>query len=73
MKTKYLKLTKEQRGRGVCFSSLLGGTIHEITDEEYRDNPVKAEEKEERLRDVSFFKGWGEDTDGGTVHEIRTK
>ena len=72
MKTKYLKLTKEQRGRGVRFSSLLGGTIHEITDEEYRDNPVKAEEKEERLRDVSFFERWGADLGGEMVHEIRT-
>ena len=69
MKTKYLKLTKEQRGRGVCFSSQLGSlTIHEIMNEEYDNDPIKAEKKKEkRLKHVDSFK------DSPFVHTIRTK
>jgi hypothetical protein len=73
MKKKYLKLTKEQKERGVAFSSEIDGVRHEITDKEYYDNPVEAEEKEARLRDDSFFRGWGKDENGEMIHEIRTK
>jgi len=77
MKKKHLKLTKEQKNRGIAFSSKFTGTEnpirHEITDREYFDNPTKAEEKEERLRDDSFFRNWGEDSTGEIIHEIRTK
>jgi len=75
MRKKYLKLTREQKERGVQFSSEFVGVNnpirHEITMEEYRDNPQEAEEKEKRLLDDSFFKGWGEDSEGGVIHEIR--
>ena len=57
MKTAYLKLTKEQRERGVVFSSQLfpGGTLHEITRDEWREDEEAARAKEARLRDVRFF------------------
>jgi len=72
MKTKYLSLTKEQKGRGVVFSSTLNNGIeHEITKEEFEKNVHKATEKMNRLKDVSFFKGWGGDIDGKAVHVIR--
>lgn len=54
----YRKLTKEQRERGVAFSSCLSpcryetGTIHEVK----RDDP-EMEEKERRLKDDKFFNG----------------
>jgi hypothetical protein len=79
MRTKYLKLTKEQKARGVYFSSelVVNGerTIrHEIINEDYYNNDWKeATEKEARLRDVSFFKNWGHDSDNEVVHEIRTR
>lgn len=61
----YKKLTVEQKNRGVCFSSTLsnfateqeGDRTHEITHEEYKDNPSEAEAKEKRLRDSNFFNG----------------
>lgn len=74
---KYLKITKEQRERGVVFSSeFVGGDNpirHEITMQEFRDNPCEAEAKEARLRDDSFFRNWGRDEGGDIIHEIRTK
>ena len=52
MTKKYLKLTKEQKERGVIFSSELigGGQIHEVlgTDEDI-------EKTIERLKDDKFF------------------
>ncbi len=54
----YRKLTKEQRERGIVFSSCLSlcryetGTIHEVK----RDDPER-EEKERRLKDDKFFNG----------------
>lgn len=61
----YRKLTKEQRERGVYFSSTLSNyrtetasdKVHEITHEEYRENASECEKKEARLRNSSFFDG----------------
>tara|TARA_R100000781_G_scaffold29702_2_gene21793 strand:+ start:331 stop:561 length:231 start_codon:yes stop_codon:yes gene_type:complete len=59
----YLKLLKEQKERGIYFSSTLSPyrfessdtTRHEITNKEYQEDYNKAEEKESRLKDDSFF------------------
>ena len=69
MKNKYLKLTKDQKERGVIFSSQLkdstgkfaNGVIHEVF-----SNDENKDEKISRLSDSSFFKGspWN-------VNEIR--
>lgn len=52
MKKKYLKLTKDQKDRGVIFSSELvgGGTVHEV----FSDDEDK-EKKIDRLLDDKFF------------------
>ena len=52
MKKKYLKLTKEQKERGVIFSSeLIGGKgIHEVF-----ETDKDAEETIKNLKDDSFF------------------
>ena len=63
MKKIYLPLLKEQKKRGVYFSStlspyrfeILDTTRHEITTKQYQDNYKEAEEKEERLKKDSFF------------------
>ena len=63
MKKKYLKLTKEQKERGVIFSSALiqkgvydiDIKLHEITLEEWQENESKAREKMERLKNDKFF------------------
>ena len=63
MKKIYLPLLKEQKKRGVYFSSTLSPhrfesldtTRHEITNKEYKGNYKEAEEKERRLKDDSFF------------------
>jgi|TARA_Y100000015_G_C2393588_1_gene91512 hypothetical protein len=63
MKKIYLPLLKEQKQRGVYFSSTLSPhrfessetTRHEITNKEYKEDYKKAEEKERRLKDDSFF------------------
>lgn len=73
---KYLKITKEQEARGVVFSSEFIGNDcpirHEITMQEFIDTPARAEEKEARLRDDSFFRGWGFDRNNDIIHEIRS-
>lgn len=52
MKKTYLKLTDDQKVRGVIFSSQLmpGGTLHEVFENEGRAN-----EKIERLYNDKFF------------------
>ena len=63
MKKIYRKLTKDQRERKVYFSSALstqktelsGDTIHEITEQDYIDNPTEAEAREKRLLDDRWF------------------
>ena len=74
---KYLKLTKEQKARGIYFSSQFkfpgeDHELHEITLEELNQDPKKAREKEERLRDDKFFRGWGFDSKYNCIHEIRS-
>lgn len=54
MRKKYLPLTKEQKERGVIFSSELvgGGIVHEITE----DMSIREQERKKRLLlDDSFF------------------
>lgn len=63
MKKKYLKLTKEQKARGVIFSSALipkvsSGVdvkVHEVTIEEWQENATEAQEKIDRLKNDKFF------------------
>ena len=71
---KYLKLTKEQKARGVVFSSEFkpSGIRHEITLKEQRDNPKETELKMKRLKDDRFFRNWGHDSNGEAIHEIRS-
>lgn len=54
MRKKYLKLTEDQKARGVIFSSQLKGstTIHEVFK---TDDPTEARKKIERLLDDKFF------------------
>lgn len=74
---KYLKLTKEQKARGVYFSSEFVGQgvesiRHEITNDDYNQDPKEAEEKEALLRNDRFFRGWGQDSNNNVIHEIRS-
>lgn len=63
MKKIYLPLLKEQKQRGVYFSSTLSPyrfetnetTRHEITNEQYKNDYKEAEAREQRLKDDSFF------------------
>ena len=63
MKKIYLPLLKEQKKRGVYFSSTLSPykfealdtTRHEITIEQYKNDYKEAEETERRLKNDSFF------------------
>ena len=63
MKKIYLPLLKEQKKRGVYFSSTLSPyrfealdtTRHEITHEQYKNDYKEAEATEQRLKDDSFF------------------
>jgi len=63
MKKIYLPLLKEQKQRGVYFSSTLSPyrfeaintTRHEITHEQYKKDYKEAEATEQRLKNDSFF------------------
>lgn len=58
MRNKYLKLTKDQRERGVVFSSQListDGTAGPGEIKEIMRGEEGADIKQERLRDASFF------------------
>lgn len=63
MKKKYLKLTKDQKARGVIFSSALIPTpssgldirVHEVTLKEWQENATKAQERIDRLKKDKFF------------------
>ena len=63
MKKIYLSLLKEQKKRGVYFSSTLSPyrfealdtTRHEITHEQYKNDYKEAEATEQRLKNDSFF------------------
>lgn len=71
MKKVYRKLTKDQKSRGVIFSSVFLGVdsycIHEVF---VSDDDM--EEKIKRLKNDKFFRGWGEDKNGNIIHEIRS-
>ena len=55
MKKVYRKLTKEQKEKGVIFSScLVGGDMDEIIHEVYQEDEDK-DETIRRLKDDSFF------------------
>lgn len=74
-RTKYLPLTKEQKARGVIYSSRLivtnnpyidNSTIHEVTaDDPRRDEHIR------NLKDVSFFKSMAEDCGWNVINEVR--
>ena len=73
--TKHLNLTKEQKERGVIYSSQLivtnnpkidSNIIHEV----YKDDP-DAERKIKALKDVSFFKYMAEEFGYDVINEVR--
>ena len=69
MKNKYLKLTKDQKERGVIFSSQLKDSTGKVEDGEMHEvfvNDENQTEKIERLKDASFFEG-----SSWNVNEIR--
>lgn len=72
-RTRYLSLTKEQKDRGVIFSSVLycnNGTepeLHEVM----KDDPDKYE-KIKLLKDVTFFKNMAKDFGWNVVEERRS-
>lgn len=72
-KTKRLKLTKDQKARGVIFSSALIVTNREIetTIHEVLATDPDAERKIANLRDVNFFKGLAAEFGFDVIHEIR--
>lgn len=73
-KTKYLKLTKEQKERGVIYSSCLyvtnkpgyDTTLHEV----FADDPDKWR-KIDNLTDTSFFKQMARDFGLDVINEVR--
>ena len=72
-KTKHLRLTKDQKARGVIYSSELivtnkpiESTLHEVLAED-----PESERKIDLLQDVSFFKGMATWFNFDVVHEIR--
>ena len=74
-KTKNLKLTADQKSRGVIYSSQLivlgnvgvdNNIIHEVLD----SDPDKWQ-KIENLRDTSFFKNFARDLGWDVIHEVR--
>ena len=71
--TKRLKLTKDQRARGVIFSSALIVTNREIetTIHEVLATDPDAERKITNLRDVDFFKGLAAEFGFDVIHEMR--
>lgn len=57
------KLTKDQRERGVIFSSQLNNyTLHQVGElhEVFEDQPDKYEVIK-NLKDIKFFKNWAQD------------
>lgn len=73
-KKKYLPLTVEQKERGVIFSSALvreneteSDRIHEVT-----GTMTDAEERIERLKNVSFFKAMARDMQWSVTEIIRS-
>lgn len=73
-RTKYLQLTKDQRERGVIYSSVLKVTnqagVEQVLHEVYDTDPDKWQ-KIANLRDVSFFKSMARDLGWNVVNEVR--
>ena len=73
-KNKYLSLTKDQKERGVIYSSVLivknrpdiSQTLHEVFGDD-----EDAHRKIENLKDTSFFKSMARDCGWDVVNEIR--
>lgn len=73
-KTKYLSLTKDQKERGVIYSSILivtnnpscDRTLHEVM----ADDPDR-HEKIRNLKDVTFFKNMARDFGWNVINEVR--
>ena len=72
-KTINLKLTRDQKNRGVIYSSQLfvlnadtNNTLHEVFD----DDPDKWQ-KIENLKDVKFFKDFARDLGWDVVNEVK--
>jgi hypothetical protein len=72
-KTKTLRLTADQKSRGVIYSSQLivlnaetNNTLHEV----YDDGPNKWQ-KIENLKDVKFFKNFARDLGWDAINEVR--
>lgn len=72
-KTKYLKLTKEQKQRGVIYSSIIycdNDGCEPVLYEVMRDDKDRWD-KIERLKDVSFFKAMANDFGWNAIEERR--
>lgn len=73
-RTKHLSLTKDQKERGVIYSSVLivtnnpgcSQTLHEVL----ADDPDRYE-KIRNLKDVSFFKSMARDMGWNVINEVR--
>ena len=72
-RTKRLNLTKEQKERGVIFSSVLIVTNEPITPtlHEVLATDPRKDEKISNLKDVDFFKGFAKTAGYDVIHEIR--
>lgn len=59
MRKVYKELTPDQKARGVIFSSELvgGGKVHEVTQDDMREDAKYYRKKINRLLDDSFFNG----------------
>ena len=72
-KTKHLKLTRDQRERGVIYSSVLYANngckpvLHEV-----KIYDPDRDRKIEHLKDVSFFKRMAEDCGWDVINEVRS-
>ena len=72
--TKHLKLTKDQKERGVCYSSVLivtNASMDSVLHEVFWDEP-RRDEKIRNLKDVTFFKNMARDMGWNVVNEVRS-
>lgn len=72
-KTKHLRLTKDQRERGVIYSSVLyaNNGCEPILKEVKIDDPDR-DRQIELLKDVSFFKNMARDCGWDVINEVRS-
>lgn len=72
-KTKNLRLTADQKKRGVIYSSqliVLNADTNKHLHEVFADDPDKWQ-KIENLRDVTFFKNMAKDLGWDVINEVR--